>query len=798
MSAGSPTTTVDVSTFGAISDGKTDDTVAIQAATNYAASHGLSVSFGSGTYLVTSPINVSSTTAWLGVQGSTNLLAASLNTVLTITNASGVSVRNMNFEGSGDSVSTAAPLLVAYKTTALSLSGDTFAFTGGIAALLSNVNQTSVDQCDFHDIGNNSNLAVDAQAVAYTTDLAGYGLRNSVTSSVFSSIGLDAISATGQDYFLAKENSIGDLRSTEAWRSEAQAPAGVYLNDDMGVEVSDNVIEDAAGNGVDVFNTQGISINSNYIIGNGSSGIALSSTTDGSIESNTTLNNNALSAFVFKGGITIGDHPGNASSSGISINANTSGNTGSPASQPFAIQLYNLASTSTILATNNVFVGSGAQGLVVTPFGFQTPYATENLATTSAASAIEIAGTGSDGPTTASLQVAAAIPTQASLSNNITVPTLPDVDSQSSHDPLVDAAYIWTQVPGLEITGIDPVVWFDTVGWHENVNPDPYFNTSYYLLTNPDVARAGVNPLAHYENFGWKEGRNPSISFDSADYIAAHPSIGAVVDPLLEYVSAGKGQGLAIYQVSSPPDPLVDASYIYAHQPDVAATGLDTTTWYDDYGWKEGANPNAWFDTSFYLRQNPDVAQAGVNPLQHFEAFGWREGREPSLVFSDAVYDSTYADVANAGFDPLLHYITFGQAEGRSVSLAGGVAAVDPLVDPSFYDRQLGATLLGTGTAAAQQAAFSYESTGWKQGFNPNAFFDTGFYLAHNPDVAAAHISPLLHYETYGWREGRDPSAQFSTSGYLKAYADVRAADVDPLLSYIQHGASEGRNPFGQ
>ena len=245
-----------------------------------------------------------------------------------------------------------------------------------------------------------------------------------------------------------------------------------------------------------------------------------------------------------------------------------------------------------------------------------------------------------------------------------------------------------------------------------------------------------------------------------------------------------------------PQDPLVNAAYIDAERPDVAAAGVDPTLWYDTFGWKEGTNPNPYFDTNYYLSQNPDIRAAGVNPLQHFEAFGWKEGRDPSLLFSDSKYLAANPDVAAAGMDPLLHYEEYGHNEGRIAFLTGGAAPADPLVNTAYYDAQLGATLIPTGTAAAQQAAYSYETTGWTKGLNPDAFFNTQYYLSHNPDVAAAHIDPLLHYETSGWHEGRNPSAQFSTNKYLAAYADVKAAGIDPLLHYVEYGQAEGRTAF--
>ena len=243
-------------------------------------------------------------------------------------------------------------------------------------------------------------------------------------------------------------------------------------------------------------------------------------------------------------------------------------------------------------------------------------------------------------------------------------------------------------------------------------------------------------------------------------------------------------------------DPLFDAAYYLAHNPDVKAAGVDPYQHYLRYGWKEGRNPDAWFDTNYYLAQNQDVKAAGLNALLHFEQYGWHEGREPSLIFSDAKYLAANSDVKAAGIDPLLHYMTSGETEGRMVFLSSGTALADPLVDTVFYDKQLGATLIPTGVAAQQQAAASYDASGWRMGLNPSMFFDTQYYLGHNPDVAAARLDPLMHFEQYGWHEGRDPSAQFSTNKYLAAYSDVKAAGLDPLLHYVQYGQGEGRTAF--
>ncbi len=87
-----------------------------------------------------------------------------------------------------------------------------------------------------------------------------------------------------------------------------------------------------------------------------------------------------------------------------------------------------------------------------------------------------------------------------------------------------------------------------------------------------------------------------------------------------------------------------------------------------------------------------------------------------------------------------------------------------------------------------------YLTVGWKEGRNPNAFFDTNYYLKANPDVAKAGVNPLAQYDLYGWKEGRNPSASFNSLSYLQANPDVAAAGLNPMLHYELSGFIEGRS----
>lgn len=343
----------------------------------------------------------------------------------------------------------------------------------------------------------------------------------------------------------------------------------------------------------------------------------------------------------------------------------------------------------------------------------------------------------------------------------------------------------------VDSAGQNPLTQFEQSGWQAGRNPDAFFSTGAYLAQNPDVAAAAVNPLRHYQSIGWKEGRNPSPLFSISDYHAAYGP--TTTDPLAIFLGTGRAAGQTAIAAGPAPEPGFDPAYYYAHNPDVRAAGVNAMQHWLYNGAAEGRAPNAIFDPNYYQTQYPD---AGPDPLASYLATGAAQGRDPSLLFSTAKYLLQNPDVASAHINPMLHYLANGQFEGRMAFLSGPTAPADPLVQTQFYDRQLGATFIPGGLAANQQAAASYDATGWQHGLNPDPLFNTAYYLAHNPDVAAAHINPLLHYENNGWKEGRNPSAGFNTRAYLAANPDVSAAAINPLSHYLQNGQSEGRQAY--
>ena len=90
-------------------------------------------------------------------------------------------------------------------------------------------------------------------------------------------------------------------------------------------------------------------------------------------------------------------------------------------------------------------------------------------------------------------------------------------------------------------------------------------------------------------------------------------------------------------------------------------------------------------------------------------------------------------------------------------------------------------------------------------GLSLGHFFDNGYYLSRNLDVAAAVDKGVFktgfeHFVEYGWLEGRNGSALFNEKEYLATYADVAEAVTNQIWEsgfehFAFYGHREGRQP---
>ena len=173
------------------------------------------------------------------------------------------------------------------------------------------------------------------------------------------------------------------------------------------------------------------------------------------------------------------------------------------------------------------------------------------------------------------------------------------------------------------------------------------------------------------------------------------------------------------------------AWYLAQHK----AAGGDGVEHYCAIGWREGARPNPYFDPGWYAARNPEVATAGINPLLHYIAFGEAAGRDPSPYFQVSWYRETYH--LDAKEPALKHYL----------------------------DRRL------TGQVS------------------PVPLFDAAYYLENNRDVAQGQSDPFEHFLIFGVKEGRNPSAEFDVGFYTNRYGKL-LGDENPLLHYLAHRES--------
>ena len=164
------------------------------------------------------------------------------------------------------------------------------------------------------------------------------------------------------------------------------------------------------------------------------------------------------------------------------------------------------------------------------------------------------------------------------------------------------------------------------------------------------------------------------------------------------------------------------------------------------------------FDAGFYASWYGIAA----DPVRDYLVHGWRQGRDPRPDFSTAAYLAARPDLAEAGINPFLHALARHRRKGKS----SGQGAGYPLAPRD--------------TRQIERLA--------------RRLVDGPFYLAGNPDLAAAGVDPADHYMASGWREGREPAPQFDTLAYCLTRG-ITYATQNPLVHYVLHGGPARPGP---
>ena len=179
--------------------------------------------------------------------------------------------------------------------------------------------------------------------------------------------------------------------------------------------------------------------------------------------------------------------------------------------------------------------------------------------------------------------------------------------------------------------------------------------------------------------------------------------------------------------------------------------------------------------------------------LTGFETYVFTDGtvnnNDGSWLIDDLFYYSQYHDVWTAHVEADTHFNTYGWHEDRNPN--------------AFFNTALYLSLYQDVKNAGVNPLNHFDTSGWIAHRIPSFNFDPDRYLADNPDVAAAHIDPLEHFLHFGAQEGRQPTAPtgliaangFDSLFYLKNNPDVLAAHINPLEHFNTEGWHERRNP---
>lgn len=72
-------------------------------------------------------------------------------------------------------------------------------------------------------------------------------------------------------------------------------------------------------------------------------------------------------------------------------------------------------------------------------------------------------------------------------------------------------------------------------------------------------------------------------------------------------------------------------------------------------------------------------------------------------------------------------------------------------------------------------------------------YFDREWYARTYVDVRQSNMDPSFHFRKIGWKEGRNPNPYFDVKSYLAANPDVAAAGVNPFEHFIFYGIIDRR-----
>lgn len=127
---------------------------------------------------------------------------------------------------------------------------------------------------------------------------------------------------------------------------------------------------------------------------------------------------------------------------------------------------------------------------------------------------------------------------------------------------------------------------------------------------------------------------------------------------------------------------------------------------------------------------------------------------------------------------------------------------IETLFDEGFYLFQNPDVVDEIAAGSFSSGLEHFVNVGQFENRDPNALFDTSFYLEINTGVAAAveagSLTAVEHFIRFGQFEFRDPSPLFNTAFYIsnpELATALESAELTPFEHYVRFGQFENRDP---
>lgn len=183
-------------------------------------------------------------------------------------------------------------------------------------------------------------------------------------------------------------------------------------------------------------------------------------------------------------------------------------------------------------------------------------------------------------------------------------------------------------------------------------------------------------------------------------------------------------------------------------------------------------------DREWYIEQYPDVRRARIDPVLHFAKYGIAEGRQPNPWFTGRWYGPVeHRDETSPNEAEPPHWST-AETEVAEIEHSG-------VFDSEWYLAEYPYLAAANMDPVAHFARYGIHENLW-----PNPLFSPSWYRAKHPEVATSGLDPVSHYIRQGARRGLDPHPLFDSRFYLSNHPEIRKADA---LKHFLYCRSVGR-----